>query len=152
MACFRLTRSQCHGRSRCRYPIAIKPRRSKIRRVTKNGAKEATCPRSSSVLLYVRRDRREYYGVRHGEPRTSTSTFTQLLSSDTLENCFILHTSACVPVPVPSNPQRYPSPPPPTPQPPPQTKGEGGGLGGWGWRERFGSVSASLIHECKPTR
>ena len=35
------------------------------------------------VLLYVRRNRRF---IRDGEPRTATTTFTQLLSSDT--SCF----------------------------------------------------------------
>ena len=35
------------------------------------------------VLLYVHRNRRFIRdGIRDGEPRTSTSTFTQLLSSD----------------------------------------------------------------------
>ena len=37
-------------------------------------------PSSSSVLLYVHRDHKTY--VRDGEPGMTTSTFTQLLSSD----------------------------------------------------------------------
>ena len=37
-------------------------------------------PSSSSVLLYVHRDHKNY--VRDGEPGMATSTFTQLLSSD----------------------------------------------------------------------
>ena len=40
---------------------------------------------SSSVPLYVNRDRADYY--RGLEPRTSTSTFTQLLSSASYKTC-----------------------------------------------------------------
>ena len=36
------------------------------------------------MLLYVHRDLRT---IRDGEPRTATSTFTQLLSSDILDQC-----------------------------------------------------------------
>ena len=42
----------------------------------------------TSVLLYVHRQRRESVGtIRHGEHRTATSTFTQLLSSVVLALC-----------------------------------------------------------------
>ena len=48
------------------------------------------CPRCCSVqfdpvLLYVHRDRRT---IRDGEPRTATSTFTQLLSSDVVADVY----------------------------------------------------------------
>ena len=36
---------------------------------------------SSSELLYIHRDHKDYEGRGAGEPRTATSTFTQLLSS-----------------------------------------------------------------------
>ena len=44
--------------------------------------------RHRSILIYVQRDRIDCYhitSVRDGKPRTSTSSFTQLLSSEGLE-------------------------------------------------------------------
>ena len=47
---------------------------------------------SSSMLLYVHRNRADC-SIRDGEPRTSTSTFTQLLSSvGQADGSFSLHT------------------------------------------------------------
>ena len=40
------------------------------------------CLSSSSMLLYVPGDRRDYYSIRDGVPRTATSTFTQTLCSE----------------------------------------------------------------------
>ena len=49
---------------------------------------------SSSVMLYVHRDHKDYYSIRDGEPRMATSIFTQLLSSENIKGDTGTHSSA----------------------------------------------------------
>ena len=51
-------------------------------------------PKRGSVLLYVHRNRKAHYD---GEPRTATSTFTQLLNSELQQRTGNLFTASVIP-------------------------------------------------------
>ena len=150
-----LTRSHCHGQSPCGQSVCVplpsdpdvlrsEERRKTVRKKRHALVQKQSCFTSAETV-------RGITVFRDGEHRTTTSTFAQLLSSDALENCFILHTSACVPVPVPSTHRDIPCPAPPPPphhhhhKPRERGGGESGGGGG-----RFGSVCLKSMNASQP--
>ena len=109
------------------YPLGIKPKSSAYQpnglTAGPNRLKQ-TKQIFSSMLLSVHTDNKDYWGQ---EPRTATSTFTQLLSSDTNKAVLLLlllllmaHCPqlSCRLIKDKSS-YRPPSPPPPYPLPPP---------------------------------